>query len=200
MPTDDTYELLPHEELEYLRREVGQIKKNPLGDTHTSVTLLDSLNRLSENIEQLLKLFQGANTDMMRAYNEKSFKEELRKVRQENAKIAHGIVAVAELVKDVEKKVDHPMPDIDEVIKKAQAAAPQAMPPPPQKDHVELDEHQLTQDLSDQQPANPFDEPGAPKVEPILNEPLPHQELPPPVDEGKEGSIPTDEIPPPPPK
>ena len=41
---DDEYEILPKDELDYLRKEVEKLKKNPYGDTETGKTLLDSVS------------------------------------------------------------------------------------------------------------------------------------------------------------
>ncbi len=101
MSKEEEYELLPRTELDYMRKEVERLKRNPLGDTQASISLLDSIGKLNENIARLVQIFESANEEMSRAVQDAGVQEQLRKLRDENAKIAHGIVAVAELVKDV---------------------------------------------------------------------------------------------------
>lgn len=99
------------------------MKRNPLGDTQASVTLLESINKLNENISKLVTIFQSANDDFVKAFNDTNIQEQMRKLREENAKIAHGIVAVAELVKEVKQGVGK-LPELE---------LPKSMTPPPQQ-------------------------------------------------------------------
>lgn len=207
MKGDDEYEILPRTELEYLRHEVEKLKRNPLGETQASISLLESMNRLNGNIERLVGIFQSANDEMVKAFNDQSFKEQLQKVRSENAKIAHGIVAVAEIVKGVEKKLGEssmatPAPSHERP--PAGTSPPQYSPKPkePQAprsdsgpaDHIQFDEEGLSQEL--QTPQNPFEVPGQPDRKPIIQDPLPR---PGPEEPPHEQHIPEDEVPPPPP-
>ncbi len=111
---DAEYELMPHEELEYLRKELSKVKRNPLGDTQASITLLNSINKLNENILKLTNIFEGANDEMVKAFNEASMQEQIVKMMEQQEKLARGIVAVAELVKAVEEKVNRPIPLIEQ--------------------------------------------------------------------------------------
>lgn len=98
---DDEYEILPHQELEYLRRELERLKKNPFGDTQTGQTLLDSMNNLTLSINKLLDVLTSANDELVRDYHENKTSERLSKMMEQNEKLAQGIVAVGELVKQV---------------------------------------------------------------------------------------------------
>lgn len=114
----DDYEILPHEELEYLRREVERLKKNPLGETHASASLLDSMRDLNANVKKLVEIMQSANDDMVKAFHENSAQEQLRKLREENLKIAKGIVALSKMIKDVEQSTGDILPRIEELTRK----------------------------------------------------------------------------------
>lgn len=173
MRGDDEYELMPHTELEYLRREVERLKRNPLGDTKQGADLLTAVNRLNENVAKLVDIFQGANDEMLKAFHDTSIQDQLRKIREENAKLAHGIVAVAQLVKEAQKA--GPLPKIDAL------AQPKAVPPQPA---ISLSEHDLASELQPR-PPNPFAEaPGQ------------YSSMPP----VRQASIPSMEVPPPPPR
>jgi hypothetical protein len=192
---DDEYELMPHTELDYLRKEVERLKRNPLGDTQASITLLDSMNKLNANIARLNDILAGANDEMVKAYSDAGAQDQLRKLSEQNEKLARGIVAVAELVKELQRKQD--VPTIDQFV----AQHPQAMPPVQPIAPV-------TAPVVDAQPMvtkNPF----AADMEeftPLLNKPLPRPPATPPeqnapgymLQPGVRERIPDSDIPPPP--
>jgi len=153
---NDEYELLPHAEIEHLRREVDRLKKNPLGDTQASISLLGSINALNENIEKLVRIFQSANDDMTRMARDGNVLEQLHRLRDENAKIAHAMVALSEMF---DRRQPTTSPQYDE---------PASPPEPTEHDSV-------VQEFSD----NPFNEPDVPLAQPdaqqdqFTGEPLP---------------------------
>ena len=106
MKDDTEYEILPHTELDYLRHEVEKLKRNPLGDAQASMSLLDAMNKLNMNVVKLVEIFTSANEEMVRTFHETSTQEQIRKMLEQNEKLAKGIVAVAELVKDLENKIE----------------------------------------------------------------------------------------------
>lgn len=177
---DDEYELMPRNELEFLRKEVEKLKRNPLGDTQASISLLESINKLNANIARMNDIFAGANDDMVKGFNDANLQEQLRNIRDQQEKLARGIVAVGEMVKKIEETRTTPLPSLE-----------QFLPPKPAAPVTPS----FTQDLPPpvQQPAqarNPFDEPGR-NFAPLLNEPLPHPM-------GRTPLIPDDDIPLPP--
>ncbi|NQU98931.1 hypothetical protein HQ533_05700 [Candidatus Woesearchaeota archaeon] len=95
----DDYELLPHEELEALRREVQHLKKSPYPDSKQNKNLLDTMDDLNTSINKLIKIFEGAQEDIIKEYSESSPTQILKQISEQNAKIAEGIVALADLVK-----------------------------------------------------------------------------------------------------
>lgn len=99
--TDDDYEILPHHELEYLRHEVERIKKNPFGDTGTGQTLLDSMNNLTLAINRMLAVLEGANDEIVKDYHENKTSMRMDRLAEQNHKLAEGMLAVGELVKQV---------------------------------------------------------------------------------------------------
>lgn len=106
----DDYELLPHEELENLRQEIDRLKNTPFPNTKQSKSLLESMETLSLSINKLIKIFEGAQEDLIREYSESSPTKILKEISAQNAKIAEGIVAVANMVRspDIQTTVSPP--------------------------------------------------------------------------------------------
>lgn len=195
---------MPRTELEYLRKEVEKIKRNPLGDTQASITLLDSMSKLNVSVSRLNEIFEGANDEMVKAFNEAAVQEQLRKMMEQQEKLARGIVAVAEMVKDLERKMNTPLPSLDQI----------APPKAPAQPSVQINESAIKAELSasqdvSMQARNPFalDGNSAPVYQPILSNPLPRPggNAPPPQSGTAEqaqqtGPIPDSDIPPPPPR
>jgi hypothetical protein len=97
----DEYELVPHNQLEYLRHEVERIKRNPFGDSHSSKDLLSSMSELNKNIAKLVAIFETANDEIVRDYKDQANTEKINKVMEQNEKLAKGIVAIADLLKEL---------------------------------------------------------------------------------------------------
>lgn len=107
---EEEYEILPHQELEYLRHEVEKLKKNPFGDTTTGETLLDSMNSLTNAINKLNTILESANDEMIRDYQENKASDKLGRMIEQQEKLAQGIIAVGEMVKQLSKttkKIEH---------------------------------------------------------------------------------------------
>jgi len=169
---DDDYELLPHKELELLRAEVERLKRNPLGVGVSQQSLMDALTALNANVAKLTSILQGANDDLLKAYQDTSAQDELRKVRAENAKIAHGIVAVAQLVKDLEQRQGALLPKLDQVLEMRTQAPQQAS----QDNSVSFHGDALAAELD--RGTNPFaDIPPPSRGQP---RPVPEMDVPPP--------------------
>jgi hypothetical protein len=146
---DDEYELMPHQELEYLRKEVERLKRNPLGDTQASISLLDAINRLNLQIGKLNDVLAGANDEMTRAWSDTSVQEQMKRMLEQQEKLAKGIVAVATLVKDMERS--RSLGTLDDLLPKPAPIATQSGVPMMQSDQT------LPQPLPPQmQQRNPF--------------------------------------------
>ncbi len=116
-PNPEEYELVPHDQLDYLRHEVEKIKRNPFGDTRSSKDLLSSMDALNANIAKLIAILETANDDIVRDYKDASSAERLGKVLEQNEKLAKGIVAIADLLKELKElrapaagEAPHPAP------------------------------------------------------------------------------------------
>lgn len=104
MPEDDEYELLPKQEIEALKKELEHLKKNPLGDLKEGESLLDSINELNNNIRKLIDIFTKAGADLDQQYNEFNPMGDLKNIQDQNEQIAHGIVAVGDLIKEMNEE------------------------------------------------------------------------------------------------
>ncbi|MCF7798534.1 hypothetical protein K9M74_01385 [Candidatus Woesearchaeota archaeon] len=98
MPEDDEYELLPHEEVEQLRRDVDKLKKNPFGDGKDSRDLIASINDLKHAIQSLHALFAQANHEIEQDFRSTSIKDHFKIISKQNERIAEGIVSVAKML------------------------------------------------------------------------------------------------------
>lgn len=106
MPSDE-YVLTSREDFQQLRQDVERLKRNPLGDTQASISLLESINRLNASITRLNEILTSANDDMVKAFNNDHVNDQMSKLMEQNEKIAQGVLGVGELVKefqDVQKE------------------------------------------------------------------------------------------------
>lgn len=108
MAGDDEYEILPREEIETLRKEVERLKKNPFGELEEGESLLESINNLNANIKKLIDIFVKTEADLSEAYANSEGApamptEDLKTIKDQNEQIAQGIVAVADMLKDVKQ-------------------------------------------------------------------------------------------------
>lgn len=94
------YELVPRGELERLEREVERIKRNPFGDTASSKDLLTALDHLNKNVSKLVHIFESASDEIVRDYKDQANTAKINKVLEQNEKLAQGIVAIANLLKE----------------------------------------------------------------------------------------------------
>jgi len=130
----DEYELLPHEELERLRKEVDQLKRDPLQGMASSKTLIDAMDNLSHSINNLLRMLSDAQKDMIKEYQSAKPNEKLIMILEQNEKMAKALVSIANMVKrppirhPAEQQYPRPM---------QQMPRPQMHPPPVQHPQVQ---------------------------------------------------------------
>ena len=108
---DDEYDLLPHREIADLKDELEKLKKGNLPESK------DSMEKLSNSINNLLTIFKEASVQMnleeeeanLVAKHLEPIAEKIDKILDQNQKIAEGIVALADMVDDLKRKQDSPM-------------------------------------------------------------------------------------------
>lgn len=92
---------MPADELEHLREELAELKENPLGKDERGKTLLDAVNTLNTNINKLITLFANAEKEIVNEFeNTKTVGEQLDELKDQNTKIAQGILTVADMMQN----------------------------------------------------------------------------------------------------
>ena len=114
MQTDEEYELLPHEELEQLRREVAAIKKNPIHGTRQAAYLQNSVDELTSAINKLITLFSSTNDQLTHDFRRTSVTEHFSLISQQNEQIAQGILTLADMMPTKSEPLVTNVPPVNE--------------------------------------------------------------------------------------
>ena len=109
---EEEYDLVPHSRLDKLEKDVNVLKANPLGATPVGNDILSEMRELNKSIKALLDLFKDATEEMKLEEKDtqtfgKRFEPMMDKMDMlidQNKKIARGIIAVADMVKDTVEK------------------------------------------------------------------------------------------------
>ena len=103
-PEADEYELLPHREIEELKEELSKLKEFEIAP---SKKLHVSLLELNTKLDKLIMIFEDATHELRMEEGGLSFTEKMRpllekmnKILEQNAEIASGILALADIVKE----------------------------------------------------------------------------------------------------
>ena len=112
MPNDespDEYELLPHKEIEDLKDELAKLKEFEITP---SKRLQVSLLELNTKLDKLITIFEDATHQLRVEEGGLSFTDKMRpvlekmnKILEQNAEIASGILALADMVKEKETEM-----------------------------------------------------------------------------------------------
>lgn len=107
-PSEDEYELLPHKEIEDLKDELAKLKEFEIAP---SKKLQVSLLELNTKLDKLITIFEDATHELRIEEGALSFTEKMRpilekmnKILEQNSEIASGILALADMVKDIKEK------------------------------------------------------------------------------------------------
>jgi len=95
---DEEYELLPHEELEKLRQEVAAIKSNPIHGTRQAASLQNSVEELTQAVNNLITLFSNTNDQLIHDFRRTSVTEHFKLISEQNEQIAQGILTLADMM------------------------------------------------------------------------------------------------------
>ena len=113
MNDDSEYEILPHEELERLRNEVEQIKKNPLGKKYEGSDLIDAVHNLTQTMSTLNTIFKSTNEEMLEDFQNHTLHNNFKTISTQNEEIAKGILSVAQLVQKQTELLEKLMEKMD---------------------------------------------------------------------------------------
>lgn len=136
-PEEEEYELLPHKEIEELKEELSKLKEFEIAP---SKRLQVSLLELNTKLDKLITIFEDATHELRVEEGGISFTEKMRpilekmnKVLEQNSEIASGILALADMVKDLkEGEAPRRMPEPMEMPRPMMMEAPRPMAPPMQ--------------------------------------------------------------------
>ncbi len=127
MADEDDYELLPHKEIDELKQELARLKDF---EVTPSKKLQVSIIELNQKLDKLITIFEDAAHEMRAEESSLSFAEKMQplldkmnKILDQNAEIASGILAVADMLRGT------PEPRFGEI--SAPNMPPKAMPPIP---------------------------------------------------------------------
>lgn len=131
VPTEDyaEYEILPHKEIKDLKEELAKLKEYEVTPTRK---LQVSILELNNKLDRLLSVFEEAMHGIRVEEGGLKFEEKIRpvmerlnKILDQNKDIAEGMIAVADLVKEIKKEgVKSELPPMPKL-------GPGGMMPPP---------------------------------------------------------------------
>lgn len=113
---DDDYTLVPEKEILKLKKRIDELEKNPLGESESAQNLKDSVNSLNNTLSQMIEIFKEAQEtfnsetedDVLMQKLDPVF-HRLDRLEEQNKKIATGILALADLVKEKMSENKHPI-------------------------------------------------------------------------------------------
>jgi hypothetical protein len=104
---EEEYELLPHKEIEDLKEELSKLKEFEIAP---SKRLQVSLLELNTKLDRLMMIFEDATHELRVEEGGLSFTEKMKpllekmnKILEQNSEIASGILALADMVKELKE-------------------------------------------------------------------------------------------------
>ncbi len=123
---DENYDLLPHKEIVGIKKELEDLK-NKQTKTDTK-NIMYQVTQLKDSINDLLDLFKEAHESFKLEEKEppyiKEVQHRLNLLSDQNTRIAEGIVAVADMIKELKLKADK------QVLEQPPRPIPQNIPRP----------------------------------------------------------------------
>jgi hypothetical protein len=92
----DDYELMPKQEIDELRREVGLLKKDSLVEGDKGKILIESIDRLTISVNRLITILDDAQQDIIDEYQQSKPVEKLNQLLDQNEMIAKALVAISD--------------------------------------------------------------------------------------------------------
>ena len=111
----DEFEIVPKKDIEELKNDVEGIKRDPLGSAPTGRNLSGSMEKLTQSMDNMFELFKVANKEIKEEASSLEFMKQIaplfenlnkkmERVLEQHDKIADGIVAIADLVKQMKEE------------------------------------------------------------------------------------------------
>ncbi len=139
MPEEGDYEIMPYKEIVALKKEVEALKSR---SGASSQDLLNSMDTLTKTMNSMLQLFKSAAEEMKSEDREKQdftekagpMLERLDALEEQNKTIAEGMVAIADMVKEMKGEkpsLFKPRPQKQESRRPKEPILPEYHPPRP---------------------------------------------------------------------
>ena len=93
----DEYEILPHEELQKLREEVEELKRNPMGNVQESEDLKSAMAKLTRAMHHLIDILSTTNDEMTSEFKRTTMSQHFQQISDQNEKIATALLGMAQL-------------------------------------------------------------------------------------------------------
>lgn len=108
MVDEEEYAIVSKKEFMQLKRELDKLKKNPLEGSEKGADLQDSIDSLNVSLNSMMNLFKEASDQLQLEERDTEMvgkkldpiNEKLDTLIEQNQKIAKGIVAVADMVRE----------------------------------------------------------------------------------------------------
>jgi chromosome segregation ATPase len=120
--------ILPNDEIDRLRREIDYLKRKQSPANSEDDNLKAGMMNLSRSINSLMKIFKDASDDlkldthdaMLVSQKLDKIIERLDKIEVQNEKIAKGIVAIADMVEDIQPEQSASQPSYQQQVSSSQ--------------------------------------------------------------------------------
>ncbi|PLW79631.1 hypothetical protein C0585_06560 [Candidatus Woesearchaeota archaeon] len=108
------YAIVPEEDFSKLKNKVDKIESNPFGESKEGKELVTTLKDLNSSMSGLVNLFNTATEELKIEEHDSSLIaekvgplfEKIETLESQNEKIAKGIVAVADMVKELKMEIE----------------------------------------------------------------------------------------------
>lgn len=106
----DEYDIVPHDEIIDLKREIDTLKKNPQ-KADSDESLQGSISQLTVTINKMMEMFEEALGSVKEEETEKDvmaeqmnpINDKLNKILDQQQKLAEGIVALADMIDEIKE-------------------------------------------------------------------------------------------------
>jgi len=134
---EEEYAIVSKKEFLQLKKELEKLKKNPLEGSEKGEDLKDSIDNLSTNLNSMMELFKEAADEMKLEERDREvvgkrlapIEEKLDTLIEQNQKIAKGLVAVADMVREKLEEIE--AKEAEKPEEKKPEMPPGPMPPGP---------------------------------------------------------------------
>jgi hypothetical protein len=133
---DEEYAIVSKKEFLALKKEIEKIRKNPLEGSPVGENLQDSIDNLNGSLNSMLEVFKQAAQEMNLEEHDTQLvskqigpiQEKIETLIEQNQKIAKGIVAIADMVKEKLEEIDEKTTKLEREMNEKLSAVPEKKP------------------------------------------------------------------------